>query len=146
MLNRIEQSRRLLMLGLVGWVLSVQAMADVVVVVNKSNTDNLSAEQVQNLFLGKAKYFPNGKPALAIQLKETAPAYQNFAKEYLHKDANQLRAYWSRLVFTGRASPPREVKDSAEVLQLVSTNPNLIGYVDNSDVHDFETVRLVKIQ
>ena len=43
-------------------------------------------------------------------------------------------AAWSRLVFSGKATPPKEVGNSAEVKKLVSANPNTIGYIEKSAV------------
>lgn len=59
----------------------------------------------------------------------------------LNKSANQLKAYWSKLVFTRKGNPPKEVKTDQEVITLVSANPDLIGYVDVSSVND--SIRVV---
>ncbi len=112
--------------------LSFQARADLLVVVNKSNAASLTEEQIKNIFLGKAKYFPDGKPAIPVQMHPGSSTYESFASKVLGKDDSQLRAYWSRLVFTGRATPPREVDSETQILELVAHNPNLIGYVDTT--------------
>ncbi len=112
--------------------LSLQVRADLLVVVNKSNASPLTEEQIKNIFLGKSKYFPDGKPAIPVQMHPGSSAYEDFASKVLGKDDSQLRAYWSRLVFTGRATPPREVDSESQILQLVAHNPNLIGYVDTT--------------
>ena len=41
-----------------------------------------------------------------------------------------LKAHWSKLVFTGRGQPPRELQDSAAVRRAVADDPGLIGYID----------------
>ena len=33
------------------------------------------------------------------------------------------------MVFTGKATPPRQTDTAAEMLNLISANPNLIGFV-----------------
>ena len=49
---------------------------------------------------------------------------------------SQLKSYWSKLVFTGKGQPPRDVQTDAEMIELVAGNPNIIGYVDISSVTD----------
>jgi ABC-type phosphate transport system substrate-binding protein len=58
----------------------------------------------------------------------------DFEKKVLNKSASQIKAYWSKLVFTGKGTPPKEVSSDAEVINLIKSNPNLIGYVDESSV------------
>jgi hypothetical protein len=43
-----------------------------------------------------------------------------------------LKAYWSKMVFTGRGQPPCEAPDSAAVRRKVAENPELIGYIERS--------------
>ena len=49
------------------------------------------------------------------------------------KNPAQIQAYWSRLVFTGRALPPREARSMAEARQWLTDTPNLIGYLDRNE-------------
>jgi ABC-type phosphate transport system substrate-binding protein len=39
-------------------------------------------------------------------------------------------------VFTGKGVPPKEVDNDAAVIELVSQNPSVIGYVDKASVTD----------
>jgi hypothetical protein len=43
-----------------------------------------------------------------------------------------LRAWWSKMVFTGRGQPPRELPDSVAVRHMVAGDPSLIGYIDRA--------------
>ena len=52
----------------------------------------------------------------------------------LNKSGSQLKSYWSKLVFTGKGTPPKVVANDAEVISLISANPNLIGYIDAAAV------------
>ncbi len=107
---------------------------DTVVIINKDNASHLSSEDIQAIFLGKKKSFPDGSPAVPVQLEEGSPSYEYIALHVLHKNDAQIRAYWSQLVFTGRATPPRMVSSENEMLSLVAHNPNLIGYVPKKEV------------
>ena len=105
------------------------AFADVVVVVSaKSPVGNLTAEQVSQLFLGKTSTFPGGAQAMPIDQAEGQPPRDEFYTKITGKSAAQVKAYWSKIIFTGKGQPPREVK------KMVSANPNTIGYIEKSAV------------
>jgi hypothetical protein len=52
----------------------------------------------------------------------------------LERSSSQVAAYWSKLVFTGKGIPPKEVNNDAEVIAIVADNQNAVGYVDSSAV------------
>ena len=101
----------------------------VVAVVNTSNTSTLSPDDVRNIFLGKLRKFPNGGTAIPIEVAgDDSSLNADFDKKVLKKDPAQVRAYWAQMVFTGRATPPKQVGSTEELLNLVEKNPNVIGY------------------
>lgn len=109
--------------------------ADVVVVVSsKSPVGNLTSEQVSQLFLGKASTFPGGMQAMPIDQAEGQSPRDEFYTKITGKSAAQVKAYWSKIIFTGKGQPPKEVPNTAEVKKLVSGNPNTIGYIEKSAV------------
>ena len=116
--------------------LTVKVMAaEVVVVVSASNGNTeLDEKQVYNIFMGKSKSFPDGGKALPVDHNKGSSLRDIFREEVLHKSSSQLNTYWSRLIFTGKGTPPQELGNSAEVKALVSANPNIIGYIDAADV------------
>lgn len=133
--------KKLLSLG-AALCLSTSAFADVSVIVNKSNANNLTQEQVSKLFLGKTTNFPDGSTAIPVNLSQS-DARSEFDSNVLGRNSAQVSAYWSKAVFTGAGNPPKEIASGAEVLKLVATNPNVIGYVDSSLVDD--SVAVVKL-
>jgi ABC-type phosphate transport system substrate-binding protein len=106
----------------------------VVIVSNKNPLTVLSVEQVSDIFLGKTANFPDGTAAVPIDQSENSPLRQEFYVKATGKTAQLLKAYWSKMIFTGRGEPPREVPDSATIRKLVADNPNYIGYVDRNAV------------
>jgi len=116
--------------------------ADIVPVVSaKSHVRDLNTDQVADIFLGKTSHFPDGTQALPIDQSEESPAREKFYAQFTGKSPAQLRAYWAKIIFTGRGQPPRQVAGSLEAKKLVAQNPNAIGYIDASLVDD--TVRVV---
>ncbi len=114
--------------------LSSTAQAGVAVIVHPSNASNLGQAEISRIFLGKMKSYPGGGPAVPINLAEGSGPRGEFEKAVLKKSASQIKAYWSKLVFTGKGTPPKEVANDAEVINLIKSNPNLIGYVSDTAV------------
>jgi ABC-type phosphate transport system substrate-binding protein len=109
--------------------LALPAMAEVVVVVNpKAAEASMTKDQVAQYFLGKSGAMS------PIDQPESAPARAEFYKKVTDKDASQVKALWSKLVFTGKATMPKEAADSAAVKKLVASDPKAIGYIEKSAV------------
>jgi ABC-type phosphate transport system substrate-binding protein len=113
---------------------SINAMAEVVVVVHPSNTAALNAEEISKIYLGRSKSFPDGKAAIPLAQADGSGATTTFNEKVLNKTGSQIKAYWSKLVFTGKGTPPKELGTDQEVIELVSQNPSVIGYIDKSAV------------
>lgn len=112
------------------------AMAEVVVVVNpKAAGASMSKEEVAKFFLGKSSAMT------PVDQAESSPIRAEFYKKVADKEASQVKALWSKLVFTGKATMPKEVADSAAVKAAVAANPKAIGYIDKSAVDG--TVKVV---
>ena len=112
------------------------ALAEVVVVVNpKAAEASMTKEQVAQFFLGKSSSMT------PIDQSDAAPVRAEFYKKVADKDAAQAKALWSKLVFTGKATMPKEVADNAAVKAAVAANPKAIGYIEKSAVD--ATVKVV---
>lgn len=111
------------------------ALAEVVVVVSaKSAVTALTASQAADIFLGKSKEFPSGGQAIPIDQNEGSAIRDEFYTKVAGKSAAQVKAYWSKIIFSGKGQPPKEVADSAAVKKLIADNPNVIGYIDKAAV------------
>ena len=116
--------------------IALPALAEVVVVVNpKAAESTLGKEQVAQFFLGRSTAMT------PIDQPDGTPLRAEFYKKVTDKDTSQIKALWSKLVFTGKATMPKEVADSAAVKAAVAANPKAIGYIDKSAVD--ATVKVV---
>lgn len=116
--------------------MSLPALAEVVVVVNpKAAESTLGKEQVAQFFLGRSTAMT------PIDQPDGTPLRAEFYKKVTDKDASQVKALWSKLVFTGKATMPKEVADNAAVKAAIAANPKAIGYIDKSAVD--ATVKVV---
>lgn len=115
--------------------LSLPAFADVVVIVSaKSGASALTEEQAADIFLGKSNSLPGAGQAVPIDQSEGAAPRELFYSKATGKNPAQLKAYWSKLIFSGKGQPPKEAGDNAAVKTLIAGNPNLIGYIDKGAV------------
>ncbi|HWZ62986.1 MAG TPA: hypothetical protein VNX02_08190 [Steroidobacteraceae bacterium] len=108
--------------------LAAAAHADELVVIGNAACTSLSKDQVSDLYLGKSQGMK------LIDQPASAPIKAAFYQQVSGHDLSQVKATWSRLIFTGKAQPPKELPDSAAVKKAVAADPKAIGYVEKSAV------------
>jgi len=94
----------------------------------KGEVSVLSREEAAQLLLGHRNRLNDGTLITLIDL----PSGQIRARLYqvlTGKNPIQVRANWSRLVFSGRVRPPREASSENEALEWLLNTPNAIGYL-----------------
>ena len=108
--------------------LPLLAQADLVVVTGSNSTiTSLTETEVRQLFSGQLKTVA-GKPVQALDLPNTGQHREEFYRKLMGRSPEQMRAYWTRLIFTGQGKPPREVSSTQELSTLVSSG-DYIGYL-----------------
>jgi ABC-type phosphate transport system substrate-binding protein len=122
-----------LLIGLLG--LAELASADAVVVVNaRSGIERLSRDQVTNIFLGRYRGLPGGGTAMPIDQPESSALRAEFYRKLVNKDLTEINAYWSRLIFSGKTTPPWRTFSSQEVATLLAGNPDAIAYLERGQI------------
>nr|WP_246264552.1 hypothetical protein [Aromatoleum toluvorans] len=119
-------------------------MAQIVIVAGaQSPLPVLTAAQVEQFYLGRAHTLADGVVVTLADLP-AGPARDEFYQLLTHKNPSQIRAHWSRMVFTGRALPPQEAGSVAQLRQWLASQPNLIGYMPaaEADAHVRVLLRL----
>ena len=110
------------------------AQAGPVVVAGKGSPIGASSEDdVIKAFLGKKKDL-GGAPVVPVDQGEGNAVRNDFYTNVVKKSEAQLKSYWSRLIFTGKGQAPQVVGGDTEVKGMVASNPNIIGYIDESAV------------
>lgn len=124
------------LLLLAATVAAAPVRAETVVIVNLKNpATRMFSEQASQFFLGKSDLFT------PVDQADGSPIRAEFYRKVADKDAAQVKAIWSKLIFTGKATPPREYASNADVKKAVAANPKAIGYIDKSAVDD--TVKVI---
>ena len=114
---------------------SLACRAQVVLVAGAhSPAGAMTTDQAASVFLGKSDKVPGiGTPVL-VDEAEGSPAREQFYAKVTGKSPAQVKAAWTRLVFSGKAQMPREAANAAEVKKLLDANPNAIGYLEKNAV------------
>lgn len=132
-------------IALVAICTTASAEAEVVVVVSSTSpVVSLKKSDISNIFLGKTSRFPDGGRAVPINQQEGSADRNEFYDLYTGKSAPQLKAHWSKMIFTGRGQPPQEVGNLDELKAALAKNKEIITYVDASMVADGMKVIAVK--
>ena len=126
---RMTVGALLLLLG--SW---AQAADFVVVVGAKSAAGNLTREQTAEIFLGRIRSFPGDGSAEPLDQAEFNDIRDEFYTKVTGKSAAQAKAYWAKMAFTGKGTPPREGANTADIKKMLADNPRAVGYIEKSAV------------
>lgn len=139
---------KILGLSLLGILLAVGngfAAAEVVTVVSPQNPlAALTRSEISNLFLGKTSRFPGGAAAVSIDQPEGSAPRVEFYQNVSNKRPAEIKAHWSKMIFTGRGQPPRVVDGDEQMKQVLAGQPNGIGYINSAAVDD--SVKVLAVQ
>ena len=114
---------------------AVSARAELVVIVNPKNpAATLTADQVSAMYLGTATTFPDGGALALADQPESAGIRGDFYQKATGRSSAQVKATWARITFTGKGTPPKELKSDADVKAFVAGDAKAIGYIDSSAV------------
>lgn len=103
-----------------GWLIVVNADADI---------EQLSKKQVISLFLGRAKFLPSGEKAQALDFPIESTSRASFYYALTGKNIADIDAYWARLKYSGKASPPTPVDNDEQIIAVVSSVSAAIAYL-----------------
>lgn len=102
---------------------------DIVVIVSaKSTANTMTPDDISKIYLGKSNAM---KP---IDNGDKSAVRSQFYSKVAGKDSAQVKAIWSKLVFTGKATAPRELETNSDVVKAVAADPGAIGYIEKSAV------------
>ena len=88
---------------------AVSVHAAELVVITHPSAGAVTKDQVSDVFLGKSQAFT------PIDQAEASATYGEFYKKATGRDVAQVKSTWSRIVFSGKGQPPRQLPDSAAV-------------------------------
>jgi hypothetical protein len=107
---------------------AAQLKAEEIVVIVNPAAAAIGKEQIADLYLAR------GSGWIPIDQSAESPIYVEFYKKATGRDIAQIKAIWSRILFTGRGLPPKQLASSAAVKKAVAADPRAVGYIEKSAV------------
>jgi hypothetical protein len=111
---------------------SVNAQSFKVIVNQSNNISTLTAKEVSDFFLKKKTKWSDNTKVTPIDLSSSSGVRGSFSKSIHKKSTGQIRAFWQQAVFSGKGTPPRELKSDLAVINYVKSNKGAIGYISAS--------------
>jgi hypothetical protein len=120
------------------------AKAELLVVAStESALVHLSPSEVKTLFLGNPILGGSVDYRPLERINPTDPNLKNqFLEVIMSMRPGELKAYWSRKIFTGRGTPPQEAKTVEQLRDSLGKEPNLVTYVSRNEF-DPKTMKLL---
>lgn len=124
-----------LILGLWSFNFAGASAADFVVIGNpNSGIEKLSRGEIINIYMGRTRMLPSGLQVHPIDLTTPATEKSVFYSTMIKKEVAEINSYWARLKFSGQGTPPEQIDNVDEILQLVATTKGAIAYVDRKKI------------
>lgn len=109
--------------------------AEVVVVMGaKSGVDRMTQDQVVHVFMGRYRKLDSGLMAVPLDLPVDNELRAEFYRKLVDKNLSEINAYWTRLNFSGKTSPPGVAPNADRLIEWLSSNHGGIGYIDAKQV------------
>lgn len=112
-----------------------------VVVGKNSPITQISDHEIEQIFSGQLRSI-DGNSLQTLDLPGDDATRITFYQKLMGRSPDQMRSHWARLIFTGKGRPPREVNNSRDMISMIKSSDNLIGYVPVSEAGD--NVRIIK--
>ncbi|OUS28207.1 hypothetical protein A9Q99_11750 [Gammaproteobacteria bacterium 45_16_T64] len=126
------------------WAANVFAENIVVIVHKDSVINTISEGDLAGVYL-KRKKRVDGQRLKVVDINNDSDIKAYFHEAVTQKTLQQLKAYWSRLIFTGKGIPPYSLDTEERVVEFVSRTPNAIGYVGKSKMNNrVKVIREIK--
>ena len=130
-----------------GWLLLIPSMPAMAggmkVIANASVKENsITVEELRGIYLLQRGTLKSGSRVVPV-LQKGGATHDGFVREYLGRDAEEIRIYYQGLVFTGKGSIPKELHSDAEVVAYVSGRSGAIGYVSSET--DTQRVKVLMV-
>lgn len=120
------------------------ARAEIAIIGNPGlKVAGVSKAEMRDIYLDRTNTFSDGTRAEPVSQPAGSATRSEFIGKVLEMNERELKSYWAKRMFTGRAKPPRSVGDDEAVRAWVASHPNAVGYVDGKVVDSSVKVLLI---
>ncbi len=111
-----------------------------VVIAHPSRPSQLSADEIERIYLKRQRYWKDGQPVVPINREATSTSRKAFDRQFLGRSQLDLVGYWNQRYFHG-VLPPATLESDEAIKRYVASDPNAVGYIAAERVDD--SVRVV---
>lgn len=128
---------------LLSLILSISLFGEVILVGNTNcKLSSLSRIELKNLYLGLSKASQNEK--INVLDRDDTKLYEYFVTKELKKTVVSLETYWVRMLFSGRAKPPKQISYT-QWINMNNNNECTIIYIQEKEYKpDFKRIAIVE--
>lgn len=113
-----------------------KALADIAIIVHPElPLTTIDAKAATEIFMKKSSEV-NGVALVPLDLHRDDPVRKEFYQRVANRTPDYMLTYWTRLIFTGRGSPPDYVTNADEMLFAISRQKKAIGYIDAKHINN----------
>jgi hypothetical protein len=120
---------------------AADGVVEIAIIVNENNHDDISAADLENIYLRKQAHWSSDERIVPINLTPELPMRRLFDRVVLGMAPDEIAKYWLDQRIRNGTNAPRELGEPALVLRLVTRFDGGIGYVPWSN--DLRGVRVV---
>ena len=128
-----------------GVVQGIAQAADVAVIVNRSNPEALTVEQIKNIYSDRVTTWRSGQKIDVYNLPDNQEAREIFAQNVLGMSGQASAAAESQRKTNNTLKNPSKTKRERLVASIVARKRNAIGYVPSYLAEGKKGIRIVKI-
>ncbi len=103
--------------------------AEVTPIVPQDSTEEVTWEEVKNIFLGRQEEWSNRQAVVLVLLDMQSPQHRVFVEEYLRLLPTKYAREMERKISSGKITTPILVESSLDMISAVAANANSIGYL-----------------
>lgn len=116
---------------------------NMVVIVNSSNLQNLTKDDIKNIYSDRIITWKNGDKITVYNLPVESSGREVFSQAVMGLSAQSMAAKESNRSITNTVRNPQKLKRERLVVSIVSKNPNAIGYVTEASAKAKSGLRIL---
>lgn len=112
------------------------------IVVNPENPISIiSKKELTQIYLRKKNFSNEGLALVPMDLRSNK---MDFYEGVLNKPFPLVKRYWTRAIFSGKGTPPKEFRDVDSLLKYLSDMPGGLAYIpEGSDLKNLKVLKIV---
>jgi len=102
---------------------------------------DIKMTELKSVLMGEKQRWSNGKKVVIALMKTSTPLGTIVSKKVYDMSGDEVKGFWLKISFAGKADAPKFCNTPEELLAYVSENEGAIGILDKAtEAHDVKVV------